>query len=268
MEIRPSRGALGAEVFGLDLAEPLGGNSLAAVRQALLEHQVLVFRDQELTREQHKAVARHFGRLQVFSFLHARPLADDAEVLSVVKEPADREVFAGEWHADVTFMEKPAMGALLYALEVPPVGGDTLFANMYLAYETLSDTMKSLIEGLVGLHETLVPDQERLAGDALRTYGTEHPVVATHPETGRRLLYVNRTYTKRIKGMAVEESDALLGFLCRHATRAEHVWRLQWQPGSLTFWDNRCTQHRPMNDYHGHRRAMHRVAIEGEWRVA
>jgi taurine dioxygenase len=139
---------------------------------------------------------------------------------------------------------------------------------MYLAYDTLSETMKRLLEDLVCLHETEVPDQADLGSRHLARYGTEHPVVATHPETGRKLLFVNKTYSKLIKGMTLEESEALLGFLCRHATKAEHVWRLQWQPGTLAFWDNRCTQHRPMNDYHGYRREMHRVTIERTDRVA
>ena len=268
MDIIPSRGALGAEIHGIDLSEPLGDNAVAAVRQALLDHLVIVFRDQKLSIAQHKAFAENFGRLQVFTFRYARPLGEHPEVLRVVKEKHEREVFAGEWHADVTFMEKPSLGSLLYALETPPVGGDTLFANMYLAYETLSDTMKSMVENLVCAHETEVPDQADLASGHLKRYGTEHPVVATHPETGRKLLFVNKTYSKQIKGMTPEESDALLGFLCRHATRAEHVWRVQWRPGTLTFWDNRVTQHRPMNDYHGHRREMHRVTVEREDRVA
>ena len=268
MDIVPSRGALGAEIHGVDLAQPLGDNMLATLRQALLDHLVIVFRDQKLSLEQHKAFARHFGPLQVFTFRYARPLGEHPEVLRVVKEPNEREVFAGEWHADVTFMEKPSLGSLLYALETPPRGGDTLFANMYLAYDTLSPTMQGLIDGLVCVHETEVPDQGDLGSGRLARYGTEHPVVATHPETGRKLLFVNKTYSKQIKELSAEESEALLGFLCRHATQPEHVWRLQWQPGTLAFWDNRCTQHRPMNDYHGHRREMHRVTIERADRVA
>ena len=168
MDIIPSRGALGAEIHGIDLGEPLGDNAVAAVRQALLDHLVIVFRDQKLSIAQHKAFAENFGRLQVFTFRYAKPLGEHPEVLRVVKEKHAREVFAGEWHADVTFMEKPSLGSLLYALETPPVGGDTLFANMYLAYETLSSGMKRLLDGLVAVNSSAAADVSRTREDRLK----------------------------------------------------------------------------------------------------
>ena len=266
MRVVPARGgALGAEIFDVDLAQPQGGNAIAAIRQALLEHQVIVFRDQRLTVEQHKAFARNFGPLHVFKFQNAKQLPGHPDVLRVVKEADGRIVFGGQWHADVSFLPKPLLGSLLYALETPARGGDTLFANMYQAYDTLSEGMKELLEGLVAVHESDVPNQGYGADPAdYVNLRHEHPVVRVHPETGRKLLFVNKTYVTRLRNMTVEESRPLLEWLFAHATKAEHVWRLSWAPGSLAFWDNRCTQHLPMNDYHGQRREMHRVAVLDE----
>jgi taurine dioxygenase len=266
MNIKPLTGALGAEIFGLDLAGPLEERAVAAIRSALLEHLVIVFRDQRLTPEQHAAFARRFGPLHNFAYTAARALPDHPEVLRVVKEKEDRKVFGELWHADVTFLEKPVLGSILYAIETPQQGGDTLFANMYLAYETLSDGMKALLERLTAMHESEVRAEN--AGQAAKgepggfvIMGTEHPVVRAHPETGRKSLFVNRTYTTRFSGMTAEESRPLLEFLFQHATQPEFITRLRWAPGTVTFWDNRCTQHRPLNDYHGQRREMHRVTI-------
>jgi len=266
MEVRPLTGALGAEISGVDLAAPLEQGTIAAIRAVLLEHLVIVFRDQRLTPEQHVAFARRFGPLHSFAYTAARALPHHPEVLRVVKEKEDRKVFGELWHADVTFLEKPVLGSILYAIETPQHGGDTLFANMYLAYETLSDGMKALLERLTALHESEVRAEN--AGQAAKgetggfaVMGTEHPVIRAHPETGRKSLFVNRTYTTRFSGMTAEESRPLLEFLFQHATQPEFITRLRWAPGTVTFWDNRCTQHRPLNDYHGQRREMHRVTI-------
>jgi taurine dioxygenase len=267
MELRPLIGALGAEVFGADLSQPLGDNMVEAIRGALWEHQVLVFRDQKLTVEQHKAFARKFGKLHIHPFIYAKSLPGEPEVLRVVKEKEDRRVFGERWHSDVTFLERPLLGSALYAIEVPPKGGDTLFANAYAAYEALSDTMKAMLEPLTAIHETDVPEvdpvtHERIEPMRLVKKSGEHPVIKVHPETGKKLLYVNTTYTARIKGMTDEESKPLIDYLCAHATKAEFCCRVNWKPGTLTFWDNRSTQHLPINDYHGQRREMHRIAIE------
>jgi taurine dioxygenase len=266
MDIRPLTGALGAEIFGVDLATPLDDRTVAAIRSALLEYLVIVFRDQRLTPEQHAGFARRFGPLHSFAYTAARALEGHPEVLRVVKEKEDRKVFGELWHADVTFLEKPVLGSILHAIETPKQGGDTLFSNMYLAYETLSDGMKGLLERLSAVHESVVRAEN--AGTAANgasggfvTMGAEHPVIRIHPETKRRSLFVNRTYTTRFSGMTVEESRPLLEFLFQHATRPEFITRLRWAPGTVTFWDNRCTQHMPLNDYHGQRREMHRVTI-------
>src|SRR6516164_4234217 len=187
MEIRPITGALGAEIHGVDLSSPLDTNVISAIRSALLDHLVIVFRDQRLTPEQHKAFARNFGPLHVHPYIMAKPIGGHPEVLRVVKEPEDRKVFGEKWHADVSFLKKPVLGSVLYAIETPPKGGDTLFANMYLAYEALSDGMKELLESLVAIHETAVPDI-----DPSKLYSSEpaplvnkqgeHPVIRVHPE--------------------------------------------------------------------------------------
>ena len=267
MELRPLIGALGAEVLDVDISEPLGENMASALRGALWEHQVLVFRDQKLSIAQHKAFARNFGKLNVHPFIYAESLPGEPEVLRVVKEKEDRRVFGERWHADVTFLEKPLLGAALYALETPAKGGDTLFANGYAAYEALSDTMKAMLEPLTAIHQTEVPALDPITGKKiqpirLEVKSGEHPVIKVHPETGRKLLYVNTTYTARIKGMTDEESRPLIDYLSAHATKAEFCCRVNWKPGTLTFWDNRSTQHLPINDYHGMRREMHRIAIE------
>jgi taurine dioxygenase len=267
MELKPLIGALGAEVFGIDISEPLGQNMVSAIRGALWEHQVLVFRDQKLSIAQHKAFARNFGKLHVHPFIYADSLPGEPEVLRVVKEKEDRRVFGERWHSDVTFLERPLLGSALYAIETPAKGGDTLFANMYAAYEALSDTLKGVLEQLTAIHETDVPEVDAATGkkvEPLRLVkkSGEHPVIKVHPETGKKLLYVNTTYTSCIKGMSVEESKPLLDYLCQHATKAEFCGRVRWAPGTLTFWDNRSTQHLPINDYHGMRREMYRIAIE------
>jgi taurine dioxygenase len=269
-------GALGAVVSGIDLAEPLGDNVIGEIRNTLLEHQVIFFHDQHLTPEQHLAFGRRFGELQIHEFVEGSPL--DPRIIEVRKEPHDTRNFGGGWHTDVSYLERPALGSVLYAHEVPPHGGDTMFANQYLAYETLSDGMKGMLEDMTAIHSARRP----YGPDAGRRYGNggassmkyllsesalgevEHPVVRTHAETGRKSLYVNGTFTVRFKDMTEEESAPLLDFLCRHAVRPEFTCRFRWHKHSIAFWDNRCVQHNAVNDYHGERRLMHRVTIEGE----
>jgi taurine dioxygenase len=269
-------GALGAVVSGIDLAEPLGDNAIGEIRHALLEHQVIFFHDQQLTPEQHLGFGRRFGELQIHAFVEGSPL--DPRIIEVRKEPQDTRNFGGGWHTDVSYLERPALGSVLYAHEVPPYGGDTLFASQYLAYETLSDGLKAMLESMTAMHSARRP----YGPDAGRRYGNggsssmkyllseaanaeiEHPVVRTHVETGRKSLYVNRTFTVRFKDMTEEESAPLLDYLCDHAVRPEFTCRFRWQKNSIAFWDNRCVQHNAVNDYHGERRLMHRVTIEGE----
>lgn len=268
MEIRPIAGALGAEIFGVDLSASLSVETVSALRSALLDHLVIIFRDQCLTNEQYKFFARHFGQLHVFPFIAAKPLSSDPEILHVVKEKDDQNVFGALWHADVTFLEKPFFGTMLYAIETPERGGDTLFANMYLAYETLSEGMKAMLESLIGVHESDVLEENSLKKTEsepaqLVKRWAEHPAISVHPETNKKLLFVNKTYTMRFKGFTDEESRPLLDYLVQHATKPEFTCRIRWAPGTVTFWDNRCTQHLPINDYHGFRREMHRITVDG-----
>jgi taurine dioxygenase len=275
ISVTPIAGALGAELGGVDLAGTLSDDLIGDIRAALLKHHVIFFRDQHLTPQHHLAFGRRFGELQVHDFVEG--IADNEEILEVRKEAEETRNFGGGWHTDVSYLERPALGSVLYAHEVPEYGGDTLFANQCLAYETLSDGMKAMLGGLTAIHSARRPYGPN--AERAHDYGpssmrfifseaahaeTEHPVVRTHVETGRKSLYVNRTFTIRFKDMTEAESAPLLNYLCDHAVRPEFTCRFRWQPGSIAFWDNRCVQHNAINDYHGQRRVMHRVTIEGE----
>jgi taurine dioxygenase len=264
MEIRPITPHLGAEVYDVDLSSSVSDAEFAVLQQAFLDWSVLVFRGQDLDQCQHKSFASRFGELHTHP-LHKERSIKDPFVLTVNTD-ADSNYTAGDgWHTDVTCDAFPPMGSMLYVTEVPEGGGgDTLFANMYLAYDLLSDTLKEMISGLIGIHDgglsyvgayKSTPPQ----GGYPRN---EHPVVVTHPETGRKLLYVNAGFTTRIKGLHAEESRALLDFLFRHINSTPKLTaRVQWQPGTLTFWDNRCTQHHAVWDYFPHSRYGERVSI-------
>jgi taurine dioxygenase len=270
-EIKPLAGALGAELLGIDLARPLDDETVAALRQALLDHLVIFFRDQTLFPEEFLAFAGRFGTVIDYPFvagIEGYPL-----ITPVVKLETETVNFGGVWHTDTAYLEIPPMGSMLLAREVPPQGGDTLFANMYLAYETLSPGLRALLDGLKAVNSSAKADVSRTREDRIRSSPTErsnatllaeHPVVRTHPETGRKALYVNAGHTVRFSGMSEEESAPLLDYLFRHQTRPEFTCRFRWQVGSLAFWDNRATQHNPINDYHGSRRVMHRVTLEGD----
>jgi taurine dioxygenase len=268
--IHPVAGALGAEVSGLDLARPLDDATVAALRQAWLEHLVLFFRDQDLSPAQFLAFARRFGEPIEYPFV--RGLDDYPEIIPVLKLAHERVNFGGVWHSDTAYLDVPPMASMLVAREIPPFGGDTLFANMYLAYETLSDGMKRMLDGLVAVNSSAKADASRTredrmkdrAREAARDYVAAHPVVRRHPETGRRALYVNVAHTVRFDGMTEEESAPLLAFLFQHQIRPELTCRFRWRPGSIAFWDNRCAQHHAINDYRGHRRLLHRVTLAGD----
>ncbi len=273
IEIRPLSGSLGAEIDGVDLSERLGAAAFGAIERAFLDHLVVFFRDQRLGPEDLVAFARRFGPIGIYPL--AEPLEGHPEVIAVVKEPEQATNFGGCWHSDTAYLETPPAATALYAKEVPALGGDTLFANMYLAYERLSAGMKRLLDDLIAVNSA---DKNKdflrgdhllggsMAGTARETAGfsAEHPVVRRHPLTGRQALYVNRAHTVCFKGMSVAESAPLLDYLFEHAVREERTCRFHWEPGSLALWDNRCTQHYPLNDYHGHRRVMHRVTIAGQ----
>ena len=270
LTVQQVAGALGAEIGGVDLRGTPSPEIAAAIRGALLEHLVVFFRDQDLTPAELLAFASTMGTPVEYPFVAGIP--GFPEVIEVAKLEHERVNFGGIWHSDTTYLDEPPMGSMLLAREVPPYGGDTLFANMYLAYETLSEAMRELLVGLRAVSSSAKADVSKTREDRIRTdgkgertdYEAVHPVVRTHPETGRRALYVNVAHTVRFDGMTEEESEPLLAFLYRHQVRPEHTCRFTWQVGSLAFWDNRCTLHNPINDYHGFRRRMHRVTLAGD----
>lgn len=274
LEIRPISGALGAEIANVDLSEDLSNQTFDQIHQAFLDHLVIFFRDQRLTPNRQVEIARRFGTPAIYPFL--KGLDETPEVHELVKTEDDDVNFGGCWHSDTTYKARPDMGTLLYAHDVPAAGGDTLFANMYLAYEALSDGMKRLLDGLVGVNNSekgypggrstsvkKISGMKNAVDSAAEVIEAEHPVVRTHPETGRKGLYVNTTHTLRFKDMSVAESEPLIDYLCDFAARPEFTCRLRWEPEMLAIWDNRCTQHFAVNDYTGERRRMHRVTIEG-----
>ena len=271
MEIRPIAGALGAEIEGVDLSRPLAREIVAGIRRALLDHLVLFFRGQRLTPQQHLAFARAFG--EPVEYPQLKGLPECPLITPVVKLEHERVNFGGVWHSDTTYLEQPPMGTLLLARETPPYGGDTIFANQYLAYDALSDGMKTLLGKLVGISSSSKADASKTREDRIkdspnkqktRLYEAEHPVVRTHPETGRKALYCSIAHTVRFKDMTTEESAPLLKFLHEHQTKPEYTCRFQWEPGSLAFWDNRAAMHNAVNDYHGFRRVMHRITLAGD----
>jgi taurine dioxygenase len=271
IEVRPIAGALGAEVHGVDLSRPLAPAAVAEIRRAFLENLVIFFRGQDLSLAQYMAFARNLGTPIEYPFVKGLP--DFPHVIEVKKLEHEKSNFGGIWHSDTAYLEQPPMGSMLVAREVPPYGGDTLFANQYLAYESLSEGLKRLLTGLKGVNTSAKADVTRTREDRIKSdgreearkdYAAEHPVVRAHPETGRKALYVNFAHTARFAGMTEEESAPLLGYLFQHQVRPEFTCRFSWQAGSIALWDNRCAQHNPVNDYHGFRRVMHRITLAGE----
>lgn len=277
IEVRRMGGALGAEIGGVDLAN-LDDATFAEIHDAWLDHLVVFFRDQTLTPDEQIALARRFGDIHYHPYM--RGLDEWPEILEIVKEPGDRYTFGSVWHTDQMFNPQPAKATMLYAKETPPAGGDTMFANMYLAYETLSDAMKAMLADVktwnVGdrskRNDGKGSRQERYAGNAamagkvknpgnLQTE-TAHPLIRTHPETGRKALYIG-SHTQALVGFKEEEADPIIDYLRVHSTRPEFVYRFHWEPGSLAIWDNRCTQHYAVPDY-AERRRMHRITIAGD----
>ncbi len=271
LEVRRIAGAIGAEIHGVDLSRPLTAGTVDEIRRAWLEHCVIFFRDQNLTPAQFMAAAERFGRPVEYPFI--KGIAGFPCITPVVKLEHERINFGGIWHSDTTYLEQPPMGTWLLARETPQVGGDTLFANQYLAFETLSDGLKQVLAGLVGVSCSSRADTTRTREDRVQTdsrsdakqeYTAEHPVVRTHPETGRKALYISVAHTARFRGWTEEESAPLLNFLFQHQVKPEFTCRFNWRPGSIALWDNRAVQHNPVNDYHGQRRVMHRITLAGD----
>ena len=265
----PVSPALGVEIGGVDLSQSLGDDVIAEIRQAWLEYRVVFFRDQDITPQQHLAFARRFGDLVTYPMV--KGLDDYPEIAPVIKLEHQTVNFGGIWHSDTTYLPQPPMGAILVARELPPKGGDTLFANMVMAYEALPEAMKERLSGLIAINSSAKghvtksrEDCQKDMDDMPEPLSAEHPAVRTHPETELKSLYVNRGHTVGFKGMAEDESAPLLEELLEHQTRGEFTCRFQWRPGSIAFWDNRSAQHNPINDYHGHKRVMHRITLAGD----
>ena len=265
LDIHPMTPAIGAEILNIDLGAPDIGDHVPAIRAALLKFGVIFFRDQKLTQEHHIAFARHFGDLEI----HPATPKDQAnrEVLRIAHGPNSRGS-ENNWHSDVTWRECPSLGSILLAREVPPVGGDTLFANMHLAYERLSEQMQRFCEGLTAVHDIARVFAKRLGKSVEELHEQyppmRHPVIRTHPETGERAIYVNTGFTSHIEGLSKEESSWLLDHLYKTAWDVEIQCRFRWQKGSVAFWDNRVCQHLAVSDYFPARRVMERVTIAGD----
>ena len=271
--VSPLSPHLGAEISGVDLSQPLSDVQFEDIRQAFLKHHVIFFRDQQLTPEQHLAFGRRWGTLNIHPYV--KGMAGYPEILEIIKEPSEKINFGGGWHSDMSFIEEPALGSILHAIEVPEVGGDTLFASQYAAWDALSPGLKTTLEGLRAIHSAAeeygaggassrkrASMDSEVVGDDVPEY--EHPVVRTHPETGRKGLYINPAFTLRFAGWTKKESRPLLEYLFEVCRREPFTCRFRWRPGSLAMWDNRCVWHYALNDYHGQRRHMHRVTVNGD----
>ena len=271
IEVGPVSGGVGVEIHNVDIKQGLSDSAFETLRDAFVTHGLIFLRDQDITPDEHIAFAQRWGDININRFF---PRLDGYDqIATVTKEPDQIVNIGGGWHTDHSYDHVPALGSILIARETPPVGGDTLFACMYKAYDTLSDGMKQTLEGMKAVHssrhvfgeqsnyrETL---KDRFSNAEDATQDAVHPVVITHPESGRKALYVNPAFTLHFEGWTTAESQPLLDYLYAHAAQLEHTTRFQWAPGSIAFWDNRCTWHYALNDYHGTRREMHRITIEG-----
>jgi taurine dioxygenase len=271
IEVRRIAGALGAEIRGVDLSRPQPKAQFDELKRLWLEHLVLFFRDQDLSLAQFMAFAQQFG--EPIEYPMVKGIEGFPKIIEVKKLEHERAAFGAIWHSDTAYLERPPMASMLIARELPPFGGDTLFANMVLAFESLSPGMQTLLEGLRAVNSSAKADVTKTREDRVRSAGTEdakkefvaeHPAVRTHPETGRKALYVNPAHTVRFAGWTEEESAPLLDYLFQVQARPEFSCRFSWQPGSIALWDNRCAQHNPVNDYHGYRRVMHRITLAGD----
>jgi taurine dioxygenase len=273
LTVRPAGAHVGAFVEGVDLARPLDAAERAAIRRALADHGVVFFRDQVLSEDQHIALATQFGTININRFF--APVPGFPQIAEVRKEPHQKSNIGNVWHTDHSYDTHPALGSMLYAREVPEIGGDTIFVGMGAVYDSLSAGLQATLEGLRAIHSSRHvfgagaakarggERAGRIGNPELAVQDAVHPVVIRHPESGRRILYVNPDFTIGIEGWTAEESKPLLEHLYARAQRPEFQYRFQWRQGSLAFWDNRATWHLALNDYHGHRRLMHRITIEG-----
>jgi taurine dioxygenase len=272
MKIKKIAGALGAEITDVDLTKPLSSSLVADIRAAYLEHQVVFLKEQDLSAEQFLRFSQYLGTPIEYPFV--KGLEGFPHIIEVKKLEHEKVNFGGIWHSDTTYLDVPPMGTMLLSKEIPPYGGDTMFANQCLAYDALSDVMKRLLEGLQGISSSAKADVSKTREDRIKTdgkaeqgapkqYEAHHPIVRTHPETGRKALYVNVAHTAGIVGMTDAESTPILKFLFEHQVKPEFTCRFIWENNAIAFWDNRCAQHNPVNDYHGFRRIMQRITLQG-----
>ena len=271
LEVRRLAGAIGAEIHGVNLLETVSDEMITQIRRIWLQHGVVFFRDQPLDSAQYLAFARRFGDIVEYPFVKGLP--DYPLIIPVLKLPHETQNFGGVWHTDTTYLAEPPIATMLIARELPPYGGDTLFSSNYAAYEALSPGLQETLRGLRAVNSSAKAAvtktrEDRLADGATAAARTalssEHPVVRTHPETGRLALYVNPGHPTRFVGWTEEESEPLLKFLFEHQVRPEFTCRFSWQTGSIALWDNRCCLHNPVNDYHGHKRLLHRITLRGD----
>ena len=266
IEVKKLTPTIGAEILGIDLSQPLGNQQFQEVHDALMDNLVIFFRDQELTVDQHKDFGRRFGKLHIHPNA-PKLVADHPEILVIKADENSKHVAGEEWHSDVSCDAEPPMGSILYMHEpAANGGGDTMFANMYAAFEALSASMQRYLEGLTAIHDSSKAHTHRRRDDGSEQAfpQSEHPVIRTHPVTGRKLLFVNRGFTTRIAQLKRHESNALLEMLFRHVETPEFHCRFKWRKHSIAFWDNRCAQHQAMFDYWPNRRYAHRVTVCGD----
>ena len=269
--INPTSGSMGVEIHNVDLSKELSDSLFSEIRETFIEHGLIFFRDQELTPDDHLRFAKRWGEININRFF-AKVEGYD-QIAEVKKDPDQKINIGGAWHTDHSYDQIPAMGSILLAKETPKIGGDTLFANMYRAYETLSNGMKKTLETMKACHSSrhvfgahtgyAEASNQRISNPELATQDAIHPVIITHPESKRKALYVNPEFTVNFEGWTVEESKPVLDYLAEHTTQQENTTRFQWKPGSIAFWDNRCTWHFALNDYPGETRLMHRITVEG-----
>ena len=271
LQIKPLSGSVGAEIHGVDLLTDTSDDLISAIRQIWLEYGVVFFRDQNLDADQFQAFARRFGEIIEYPFVKGLP--DHPLIIPVLKLPHERNNFGGVWHSDTAYLQAPPMATMLIGREIPPHGGDTLFASGYAAYEALSPGLKATLANLKAANSSAKAEVTKTREDRIASSGTakanesliaEHPVIRTHPETGRKSLYVNPAHTTHFVGWSEAESEPLLDYLFAHQVRPEFTCRFSWQVGSIALWDNRCVLHNPVNDYHGYKRLMHRITLKGD----
>ena len=269
--INPISGSIGAEIHGVNLSTDLSDAVFSEIRQTFIDHGLIFFRNQELTPDDHLRFAKRWGEININRFFAK---VEGYEQIAEVKKDSDQEInIGGAWHTDHSYDQIPAMGSILLARETPKTGGDTLFANMYKAYESLSDGLKGTLGSMNACHSSrhvfgahtgyAEASNQRIGNPELATQDAIHPVIITHPESKRKALYVNPEFTVNFEGWTKEESKPLLNYLTEHSTRSENITRFKWEPGSIAFWDNRCTWHFALNDYPGEKRLMHRITVEG-----